>query len=124
MNRKAFVIVGIVAAVAVAMLYAFVDPLDARWLPKCMVYQLTGFKCPGCGTQRALHALFTGHPADAFRANAALVPGLLLCVALIVAEQFRDSVPGVYRALNSRTMIMALLVVIIAWTLFRNVFGW
>lgn len=124
MNRKLLIAMGILAAAAVAMLYAFVDPMSAPWLPKCAVYQLTGLKCPGCGTQRALHSLFTGHPLDAFRANAVLVPGLLLCAALIVAEILRGRVPGVYRALNSTTAVMTVFFVIIAWSVLRNIFDW
>lgn len=40
-----------------AALYFIFDPAVTRWAPKCMFRVLTGYDCPGCGSQRALHAL-------------------------------------------------------------------
>ena len=46
-----------------------VDPSKSPWLPKCPIWLATGLYCPGCGSQRAAHALFTGHFAEVFRFN-------------------------------------------------------
>lgn len=40
------------------------------FLIKCPIKSATGLSCPGCGSQRAVLALATGHVHDAFRYNA------------------------------------------------------
>lgn len=40
------------------------------FLLKCPIKSATGLNCPGCGSQRAVVALVTGHFRDAFRYNA------------------------------------------------------
>lgn len=42
------------------------------FLLKCPIKSATGLNCPGCGSQRAIVALATGHFGDAFRYNAIL----------------------------------------------------
>ncbi len=45
--------------------------------PQCPFNSLTGYQCPGCGSQRAIHQLFHGHILSAIRLNALLLPGLV-----------------------------------------------
>lgn len=53
---------------ALAAVYAVLDP--ARYpFPRCPFYVLTGLYCPGCGSQRAFHALLHGHVAQAAGLN-------------------------------------------------------
>lgn len=49
------------------------NPENYAWFPKCPFKALTGLDCPGCGSQRAVHALLHGHVDEAFRQNA-LIP--------------------------------------------------
>ena len=37
--------------------YSHIHPSSSPLFPKCPFLMLTGMKCPGCGSQRALHAL-------------------------------------------------------------------
>ncbi|MBR5918892.1 MAG: DUF2752 domain-containing protein, partial [Prevotella sp.] len=56
-------------------------------MPKCPVKLLTGLDCPGCGGQRAAHAMLQGDVAGAIRYNWFLLyaaPYLLL----LVVERF------------------------------------
>ena len=46
-----------------------VDPAESVWMPKCPVKLLTGLSCPGCGFQRAAHALLQGDVLAALRFN-------------------------------------------------------
>lgn len=69
--------VAIIAAAAIlAYLWAF-DPSESP-APRCIVKMLTGHDCPGCGSQRAIHALLHGRVAEAWHFNAAIFPGLAL----------------------------------------------
>ena len=42
-------------------------------MPKCSFKLLTGLSCPGCGLQRAVHALLNGEPMKAIQYNYFLV---------------------------------------------------
>jgi len=65
--------VGCAAAAAVCLVYHRVDPCGAdslsRMLPRCWWRELTGWSCPACGLQRALHAALHGHLAEAAAHN-------------------------------------------------------
>ena len=90
--------------------------------PKCIFYMLTGLECPGCGSQRALHALMHLRVAEAFRHNALLVSALPFLVLYASASIFRDRVPGLYRRLQGRAVILTALSLILAWCVLRNLF--
>lgn len=46
------------------------DPATSRLFWPCPFHWLTGLHCPGCGAQRALHALLHGRVLEAVSANA------------------------------------------------------
>lgn len=59
---------GLLAGLALAVLYFRLNPAHYPF-PRCPVHWLTGLHCPGCGTQRALHALLHGHVVQAIGFN-------------------------------------------------------
>jgi hypothetical protein len=65
----------LVAASAVAILFFF-NPSRHGFYPICYFHSITGLKCPGCGSLRALHELLHGNVLEAVRLNALL----LLCL--------------------------------------------
>lgn len=52
--------------------YLILDP-SANLFPRCVFRSLTGYICPGCGSQRALHALLNFELVKAFNYNPLLV---------------------------------------------------
>ncbi|HYG35377.1 MAG TPA: DUF2752 domain-containing protein [Clostridia bacterium] len=64
-----------VIAVTAMVLYWF-DPSGQSFYPVCHFHKMTGWLCPGCGSLRALHQLFHGHFAAAFRLNPLLILSL------------------------------------------------
>lgn len=112
---------GIAAAIAVVAVYAIFDPNEA-YFPKCPVKVLTGLDCPGCGSQRALHALLHGDVAATIRYNALFLVTLPLLVLLSVAELAPVRLRRLRYFLNSRRFILGVLVVIAVWTVARNIF--
>lgn len=60
-------------ALAAALFFAIVlyrfPPEEYGFYPRCPVYALTGWECPGCGMTRALAAFLHGHLAEAVRWN-------------------------------------------------------
>lgn len=108
-------------AVAILLLIAFTDVSSGLW-PRCMFHSLTGLECPGCGSQRAVHALMHGEIALAWSYNplifilAPLIP-LMLAVSLMPRRLGRL---GVW--LESRQAALTLLFLIVIWTIVRNLF--
>lgn len=85
------------------------------FMPRCMFREITGWKCPGCGSQTALMALLHGHPREAFLANPA-IPFYLLYLAAILqpfSRPLRDR-------LTSPPALYLLAASIALWTLLRN----
>lgn len=51
--------------VGASLVYFFFNPSRYPFFPKCPFFTLTGFYCPGCGSQRAFHALLHGQLVQA-----------------------------------------------------------
>ncbi len=63
----------------------FYEPGRTGFFPLCPFRALTGFRCPGCGSTRALHQLLHGNLLASFELNPLLfltlpVVGLLLII--------------------------------------------
>ena len=117
----ALVVAVVIAAIAV---YKFFDPMESSIFPKCVFYSVTGLKCPGCGTQRALHAMLAGNLAAAWHYNAFWVVMLPVIALLLGAEGIRKRAPRLYVAVNSKWVVAAVLVAVVAWWIARNALGW
>lgn len=109
-----------IAAAAFAIYYYF-DPARARWMPRCPFRWLTGWQCPACGNQRALHALLHMRWADAWAANPFLLLSLPYIATLVAAALLRHRRPGFYSAVAHPRVVMAYVVLICLWWVVRNV---
>lgn len=61
---------------AVTVLFVFFEPLRWPLFPKCVLHEVTGWYCPGCGGSRAVRALAHGEILTALRCNALLLLAL------------------------------------------------
>jgi TRAP-type mannitol/chloroaromatic compound transport system permease large subunit len=77
-NKVKYLVVLIVIA-GLIILYKNFDPAIYSF-PKCPFKQLTGFQCPGCGSQRAVHHILNLELKDAFLLN----PLLLISIPYIL----------------------------------------
>ena len=59
----------------IGVVYYLFDP-SKGYLPECPFYKLTDLYCPGCGSQRGLHAILHGDVQAAFGYNHLVVLGL------------------------------------------------
>lgn len=123
--RRSLIIILVIAALMVAgFIYYALDPSASSVFPQCTFLSLTGYKCPGCGSQRAIHALLHGNVADAFKFNAMLfiaIPWIVLC---LFAESHRLRNPRLYTRLNAPLLIWLFLAMVLIWWLLRNIFNW
>ena len=71
-NRCQGVVIGLsVIAVALVVLYMG-NPVSESWPLKCLLYLFTGWQCPLCGSQRAIHEMLHGNVVEAWNYNPAL----------------------------------------------------
>jgi hypothetical protein len=73
---KRSTIFGILLFCAALLLLGLFNP-EQYHFPRCPFLSLTGFQCPGCGSQRAMHYLLHGHIVQAARMNLLFIPGII-----------------------------------------------
>lgn len=106
--------------VVLGVVYYFVDPMEVRWMPKCLWKLATGTDCPGCGSQRMAHALMHGDLRAAWHANAYALCMLPLIGGMIWLEFSRERYPQLYRKVHSPLLIWALAGSVLIWWVVRN----
>ena len=113
--------IGGIALVAVLSLYYFMNPVETDLFPKCPFHELTGLHCPGCGSQRALHALAHGHISSALGYNLLipLVPILLLYKMYIKSVSKNPEKNPTNLLHHPKTPIVLFLFIMLFWIL-RN----
>lgn len=122
-HRKIMTIAATTVIAAAIVLYYLTDPSSSEFFPKCPFYLMTGLKCPGCGSQRALHELLCLHIGQAFRYNALMTVAIPFLTFTGLAWALRKRTPGLYSWINSRPVILTVLAVIILWWILRNLTG-
>lgn len=65
--NKRIVLLALILSVLV-VLY-FLNPMEQPLMPKCLIKMITGYSCPGCGVQRATHAVLHGRFSEAITYN-------------------------------------------------------
>lgn len=101
------------------VIYFFFSP-ESPWFPTCPVYKLTGWLCPGCGSQRAIHALLHGDISAAWNYNAMMLILAPTAIVAILIELNSNRFPRIHRALVSPTFILTILATILLWAIARN----
>ena len=114
----------LIVCVAVLLLYSF-NPSDFEIAPKCMFKVITGWNCPGCGFQRAVHAALHGHLAEAWAYNRFLIYSIpyLLCLMFtewIARGSLRERLQRIFEGREAALLYVALFVL---WGVARNLLG-
>jgi len=68
----------LVVIVGLAVLFFILDPAKHTIFPRCPFNVITGYYCPGCGSQRAIHSLLHLNFAGVAGNNLLFLPALLL----------------------------------------------
>ena len=119
-HKRLWIAASVTLLLAAICVYFYFDPSDSILFPKCPFLTLTGYKCPGCGSQRAVHSLLHGDIAAAWHYNMMLLLFIPLIVALIVAEFTRTVYPRFYTRINSIPVIIGSFIVLMLWWVLRN----
>jgi hypothetical protein len=125
-NKKRIILIlsMIIGGAAAAVIYGLFDPAKYAFFPKCPFRMLTGgLRCPGCGSQRAIHALLHLDFKEAFLHNPMIIISIPFLILLAAAFILKDTHPGLYKKMNSSLLTILLLILMIFWWIFRNIAG-
>lgn len=115
---RTVVIIG--ALLLAGIIYYIADPMKSPFMPRCIFHTITGLQCPGCGSQRLIHALLHADLAGAWRANALLLLMLPYILLLTAAELWPVRLPRLHNVLHSTASIITVAAVIAGWFVLRN----
>ena len=115
--------------VGAGWLFFVLDPSETPLFPRCPFYSLTGWYCPGCGSQRAVHSFLHFDFAGVVAFNFLLFPAaLLICYHYLhpwLNRRFGWKLPNLLYLRNTPWIILA--VVLLFW-IARNIplapFSW
>ena len=68
--KKQYNYVSWVLVIIFLSLYFLFNPSTSNFFPKCPFHTITGFYCPGCGSQRAIHDMMHLNIFEAINHNA------------------------------------------------------
>ena len=113
----------LVLGLVLVTLYYALEPSSGS-LPSCLLLRLTSFRCPGCGTQRAVHALLHGNFAQGIAYNYSLlftIPVLSLYIGDVL---WGGKMPRLRAFLHHPIVILLLVLILLAWWILRNCWGY
>jgi predicted membrane protein len=112
----------IAVVLTVPAVYFFFDARKGLF-PQCPFYFVTGFHCPGCGSQRALSALLHGDILQSLNYNLLMVfslPLVIYSATVAVVNGFRNE-KIVQRFFYSPMFVKVVLAVVIIFFIARNI---
>lgn len=113
--------VAVIAALFIAFVFYYNVNPDSGLMPRCSFKLLTGYDCPGCGFQRALHALLHGQVADAWAYNPFVFFAVPVALLYIIVEAGRKRRPQLHRRIVSPPALWGILAAIVIWWIVRNI---
>lgn len=137
MNKILFLIekykwILILAGVAgISIFYSIFNPYKDDFLPKCAFHTLTGYQCPGCGSQRAIHNLLHLKIYQAIKENMLLI---LSIPYLLIGAYFDIFKPKTQKSFKLQKILFGLpaiwivfFIIIIYWIVrnlefYKNIF--
>lgn len=122
MKKKIFLVL-ILIVVFIVIAYNN-NPIENCWTPKCVVLGITGYKCPGCGMQRAVYSLLHGEFIHAIRYNyfAAIWASILVLYAMTLLFHCNRFLTTIKKYISVATLGYTYLITYILWWILRNMY--
>jgi hypothetical protein len=114
----------IIVLIILAMMYRTYNPNGNIYFPKCPFRELTGLKCPGCGSQRAVHYILNFDIFNAIKENAILVLSIPYILTGLVFDSLKmpnENILKWRKRLFGRNAIFVILTIIIGFWILRNI---
>lgn len=126
-NRKnaGIIVFLFIISVLAIYLYSYNSPTDSRLFPQCPFKLLTGWNCPGCGIQRAMHSLLNGRWSEALSYNYFFIISIPYTVLICIAYVMRKINIGknMTELFEHRTLVIGYVCCFMAWFIIRNILG-
>lgn len=109
--------------ICLIIVYGKFHPETSGVFPKCPFLSLTGYECPGCGSQRAIHYLLNGKIGSAFNANALLILFIPYILLGFIFDLFRfknKTLLKIRRILYGTTAIWVVFSIVVLFWILRN----
>lgn len=116
--------IAIILVTILAILYRTYNPNGNVYFPKCPFREFTGLKCPGCGSQRAVHYLLNFDIFNAIKENVILVLSIPYILTGLVFDSLKKPNENILKwrkILFGRKAIFVILSIIIAFWILRNI---
>lgn len=118
-------IILIIGAVGLIIIYKYYNPSTSVLFPKCPFLSITGYQCPGCGSQRAIHQMLNLDFLSAFRYNALLILAIpYILGAVFFASQKKKATVSIItwrKRLYGQKAIYIMLTIILVFWVGRNI---
>lgn len=125
MKRISWGVAIVIVTAIICGIYFFFAPSHSIWAPKCPFHLLTGWDCPACGNQRALHSLLHGNLQAAFAYNPFLIISVPYLLVVVYSSLSRSIVAlRIKPIVQHRYVIIGYLILFIAWWIIRNTPLW
>ena len=98
--------------------YHLFNPATSILFPRCPFKTFTGYDCPGCGSQQAIHYLLNFEIIAAIKANLLLVLSIPLAVVFFVIAKIPHPSPTMVRWKNHFSQTKYLLIIVVAVMMF------
>ena len=112
----------LIVLTGLAVLFFILDPAKNAIFPKCAFHSLTGYYCPGCGSQRAIHSLLHLNIAGVIGNNFLFLPAVLMIIYHYIHplanHKFNWRLPNILYFKSTPWIIFA--IIILFWIL-RNI---
>jgi hypothetical protein len=119
--RYTLIIVGILIGLLFFWFYHTLNPSEHSVYPECQFYASTGYLCPGCGSQRAVHDILHFNITEAFKHNALVGLSILALVYLVFVLAFNKiSSKKIPNYFNRASTAYAILGIILIFWILRN----
>jgi hypothetical protein len=113
-----------VAMALLVFIYKVFNPVENHYFPKCPFREVTGYKCPGCGSQRAIHHLLNFDIRGAMRENIMLVISIPYLITGFIFDIIKHPGPKVLiwrkRLFGTKAIFVILTLIVLFW-ICRNI---
>lgn len=116
-----YLIIFILGILLVVFVYFKYNPAIQNGFPQCLFFRVTGWQCPSCGSQRAVHCLLHGEWKQAFMYNPFLFVTVPYLIGLIYSSCADNKIAKVMRSVFLNGIIVKLFVfMFFLWWIIRN----
>lgn len=110
--------------VVLGIIYYNMDPTASNsFFPKCPMKFITGYNCPSCGIQRAIHCVLHGEFQKAIQYNLFLTISIPFAFIVIIASwyNFNHVFDGLNKLVCNRYVLITYIILYFSWWIIRNI---